>query len=27
MSDAAIADLTERQTPGRLHLLVVSDYI
>jgi len=27
MSDAAIAELTERKAPGRLHLLVVSDYI
>ena len=27
MSDAAIAELTEKQAPDRLHLLVVSDYI
>jgi hypothetical protein len=27
MSEAAIAELIERKTPGRLHLLVVSDYI
>jgi len=27
MSDAAIAELIERKASGRLHLLVVSDYI
>jgi hypothetical protein len=27
MSDAAIAELTTKKAPGRLHLLVVSDYI